>query len=351
MVPRFRDDAKAAGLHFAFDNGATAQKQLPEASSGGVGLLDYDGDGRLDVYLVQGGTFPPRPIPQQDRLFRNRGDGTFEDVTAASGLAAFPGGYGHGIAVGDYDNDGRPDLFVTRWRSYALYHNRGDGTFEDATAAAGLGGDRDWPTSSAFADLDGDGDLDLYVCHYLAWDAEKPEVCRSPSSGKVNPCDPLRFAARPDHLFRNDRGRFVNITKEAGIVDRDGRGLGVIAADFDDDGRPDLFVANDGTANFLFLNRGGMRFEEAGHESGVAAAAGGGYRAGMGVAAATSTATAGSTWPSPTSSASRPRIIRTWAGASSPTGRPRSAWPRPAATAWVSVSRSWTPTTTASSTS
>ncbi len=291
VVPRFRDDANAAGLHFTFDNGETAQKQLPEASSGGVGLLDYDGDGRLDVYLVQGGKFPPRgaepstPIlPQGDRLFRNRGDGTFEDVTRASGLAAFPGGYGHGIAVGDYDNDGRPDIFVTRWRSYALYHNRGDGTFEDATMTAGLGGDRDWPTSSAFADLDGDGDLDLYVCHYLAWDAEKPEVCRSPSSGKVNPCDPLRFPARADHLFRNDRGRFVDITKEAGIVDRDGRGLGVVAADFDDDGRPDLFVANDGTANFLFLNRGGMRFEEAGHESGVAAAAGGGYRAGMGIA-------------------------------------------------------------------
>ena len=149
-----------------------------------------------------------------------------------------------------------------------LYHNRGDGTFEDATAAAGLAGDRDWPTSSAFADLDGDGDLDLYVCHYLAWDAENAEVCRSPASGRVTPCDPLRFAARPDHLFRNDGGRFVDVTKEAGIIDRDGRGLGVVAADIDEDGQVDLFVANDGTANFLFTNRGGLRFEEAGHESG-----------------------------------------------------------------------------------
>jgi tetratricopeptide (TPR) repeat protein len=325
VVPLFRDDAKAARLDFAFVNGATPQKQLPEASSGGVGLLDYDGDGRLDVYLVQGGQFPPssgtafQAVEEGhghdaratgstgsraaewhrgqdacatkdhraafgDRLFRNRGDGTFEDVTRVAGLAGLAGGYGHGVAVGDYDNDGRPDLFVTRWRSYALYHNRGDGTFEDATGAAGLGGDRDWPTSSAFADLDGDGDLDLYVCHYLAWDAEKPEVCRSPSSGRVNPCDPLRFAARPDHLFRNDGGRFVDVTKEAGIVDHDGRGLGVVAADLDEDGRLDLFVANDGTANFLFVNRGGMRFEEAGHESGVAAAGGGGYRAGMGIA-------------------------------------------------------------------
>jgi hypothetical protein len=286
VVPLFRDDAKAAGLHFTFVNGATAQKQLPETMSGGVGLLDYDGDGRLDVYLVQGGAFPPgpSPCPSGDRLFRNRGDGTFEDVTRASGLAAFPGGYGHGVAVGDYDNDGRPDLFVTRWRSYALYHNRGGGRFEDVTAAAGLGGDRDWPTSSAFADLDGDGDLDLYVCHYLAWDADQPEVCRSPSTGRVSPCDPQRFAARPDHLFRNEGGWFVDVTKEAGILDHDGRGLGVVAADFDEDGRLDLFVANDGTANFLFLNRGGMMFEEAGHASGVAAAGGGGYRAGMGVA-------------------------------------------------------------------
>jgi tetratricopeptide (TPR) repeat protein len=286
IVPLFHDDARAAGLRFTFVNGATAQKQLPETMSGGVGLLDYDGDGRLDVYLLQGGTFPPdaTPRPCGDRLYHNRGDGTFEDVTRASGLAAVPGGYGHGLSVGDYDNDGRPDIFVTRWRSYALYHNRGDGTFEDATAAAGLGGDRDWPTSSAFADLDGDGDLDLYVCHYLAWDAEKPEVCRSPSSGRVNPCDPQRFAARPDHLFRNDGGRFVDITNNAGIIDRDGRGLGVVAADFDEDGRLDLFVANDGTANFLFLNRGGMKFEEVGHDLGIAAAGGGGYRAGMGVA-------------------------------------------------------------------
>jgi enediyne biosynthesis protein E4 len=286
VVPLFRDDAQAAGLVFTFVNGATSEKQLPAASSGGVGLLDYDGDGRLDVYLVQGGTFPPVATsrPFGDRLFRNRGDGTFEDVTRVSGLSAFPGGYGHGVAVGDYDSDGHPDLFITRWRSYALYHNRGNGTFEDATASAGLGGDRDWPTSSVFADLDADRDLDLCVCHYLVWDDAKPEVCRSPSSGRINPCDPLRFAARPDHLFRNDGGRFVDVTKDSGLDDRDGRGLGVVAADFDDDGRIDLFVANDGTANFLLLNRGGMRFEEVGHESGVAAAAGGGYRAGMGIA-------------------------------------------------------------------
>src|SRR5262249_17810789 len=154
-------------------------RQLPETMSGGVGLLDYDGDGWLDVYLVQGGPFPPNdpPKPAGDRLVPNRGGGAFEDATAPPGLADLRRGHGPGGAVGDPDNDGRPDLFITRWCGYALYRNRGDGTFRDATEAAGLGGDRDWPTSAAFADLDGDGDLDLYVCHYLRWDAEHPQIC------------------------------------------------------------------------------------------------------------------------------------------------------------------------------
>jgi hypothetical protein len=189
------------------------------------------------------------------------------------------------VAAGDYDNDGRPDLFVTRFGSYALYRNRGDGTFEDATERAGLGGDRDWPTSAAWADLDGDGDLDLYVCHYLAWDADHPTVCHDPTApGRIVSCLPLGFHARPDRLFRNDGGRFVDVTAEAGIVDPNGRGLGVIAADLDDDGRIDLFVANDMTANFLFRNLGNLRFEEIGHSAGVACNAEGGYQAGMGVA-------------------------------------------------------------------
>ena len=193
-------------------------------------------------------------------------------------------GYGHGVAVGDYDNDGHPDLFVTRWKSYALYHNRGDGRFEDVTLKAGLGGDRDWPTSSAFADLDNDGDLDLYVCHYARWDSENPRICNDPSGRVRTTCDPRLFKSLPDHLFRNDRGRFVDITAQAGIVDKDGRGLGVVAADLDGDGLVDLFVANDSTANFLYRNRGGFRFEEIGHSAGVAANAEGGYQAGMGIA-------------------------------------------------------------------
>jgi tetratricopeptide (TPR) repeat protein len=283
--PWFVDDARSAGLNFTFRNGETPSRQMPVALSGGVALLDYDGDGRLDVYAVQGGTFPPPPgAPNADRLFRNRGDGTFKDATARSGLAAFPGGYGHGAAVGDVDNDGRPDLFVARFGSYALYRNRGDGTIEDATEKWGLGGGRDWPTSAAFADLDGDGDLDLYVCHYVVWDAAIPRLCRNELTNAYMSCSPLTCSARPDHLFRNDGGRFVDVTAEAGIIDRDGRGLGVVAADFDGDGRTDLFVANDKSANYLFRNLGGFRFEEVGQTSGVAANSEGGYQAGMGVA-------------------------------------------------------------------
>jgi hypothetical protein len=225
-------------------------------------------------------------------LFRNRGDGTFEDATERSGIARMAKGYGHGVAVGDIDNDGHSDLFITRWRSYALYRNRGDGTFDDVTARAGLGGDRDWPTSAAFADLDNDGDLDLYVCHYLVWDTEHPTLCERPARAgeaadpdrRYDYCNPMPFPALPDHLFRNDGGRFVDVTAQAGIVDRDGRGLGVVAADLDEDGLIDLFVANDSTANYFWHNLGGMRFEEAATSAGVASNAHGAFQPGMGVA-------------------------------------------------------------------
>jgi hypothetical protein len=253
---------------------------------GGVGLLDFDGDGWLDLYVVQGGPFPPAAAARNDgdRLYRNRGDGTFEELTERAGLKAFAGGYGHGVAVADFDNDGRPDLFVTRWRSYALYHNAGDGRFDDVTETAGLAGDRDWPTSAAFADLDGDGDLDLYVCHYLRYDPSNPRRCEHPDSPSKHECNPLDFPSLPDHVFRNDSGRFVDVTVASGFVDPDGRGLGVVAAHLDDDDHIDLYVANDMTANYLFLSRGGFRFEEAGATAGAAASAEGGYKAGMGIA-------------------------------------------------------------------
>jgi len=295
-LPRFADLATPAGLRFVFDNGRSRLRQIPETTAGGVGLLDYDGDGWLDVYVVQGGVFPPRPDRPNtgDRLFRNRGDGTFEDASDRSGISRIKRGFGLGVTVGDIDNDGHPDLLITRWRAYALYRNRGDGTFEDITDRAGLAGERDWPSSAAFADLDNDGDLDLYVCHYLVWDADHPTLCprktfaaaneRVEPDQQYNYCTPRPFAALSDHLFRNDGGRFADVTKEAGIVDRNGRGLGVVAADFDEDGRIDLFVANDTTANYLWHNLGDMKFEEAGVASGVACNADGAFQAGMGTA-------------------------------------------------------------------
>jgi len=291
ITPAFRDDAQAAGLRFVYENDPTPLCRLPETMGGGVGVLDYDGDGWLDIYAVGGGVLSDKSIPlpssQHDRLFRNKGDATFEDVTERAGLAAMPGGYGHGVAVGDYDNDGRPDLLITRWRSYALYHNRSDGTFEDVTQAAGLGGPRDWPTSAAFGDLDGDGDLDLYVCHYTDWDAERTAPCPHPTHpDRHGYCVPRGLGSMPDHVFRNDGGRFVDVSDQAGIreADRDGRGLGVVIVDIDDDGRPDIYVANDMTANFLFHNLGAFRFEEVGASAGVASGGEGGYRAGMGIA-------------------------------------------------------------------
>jgi hypothetical protein len=287
LLPHFVDDAEACGLRFVHKNGRTQRRLLPETMSGGVGLLDYDGDGWLDVYAVQGGLFPPAAIEtggEGDRLFRNRGDGTFEDVSHQAGLDRLGRGYGHGVAVGDYDNDGHPDLFLTRWQSYALLRNRGDGTFEDVTVPASLGGDRDWPTSAAWADLDGDGDLDLYVCHYLVYDVTNPRICHHPHSQAIADCLPREFPSRPDHVFRNDGGRFVDVTARSGFSDPDGRGLGVVAADLDDDNRIDLYVANDMSANYLFRNLGGFRFEEMGLIAGAAANSGGGFQSGMGVA-------------------------------------------------------------------
>ncbi|GIW85745.1 MAG: RNA-binding protein [Isosphaeraceae bacterium] len=280
--PLFDEVAAAAGIDFRFHTGSRGRKDLPEIMGGGVALFDADGDGRLDIYWTNGGPIDPTdPDDPPCRLYLNRGDWRFEDVTATAGA---PGpGYAMGCAVGDIDGDRRTDLVVTGWGGCRLYRNLGGGRFEDATAWAGLDGSG-WATSAALADLDGDGDLDLYVCHYVEYDARRAPYCAAPD-GQRDYCGPEVFAAEPDRLYRNDgRGRFHDVTEAAGLVDRTGRGLGVVVADFDEDGRADLFVANDGTPNSLFRNLGQMRFEEVAARAGVAVDGRGQVLAGMGAA-------------------------------------------------------------------
>jgi hypothetical protein len=188
-------------------------------------VIPHGQDARATQHAPPSGTAFQAVIPhgqdaharRGDRLFHNRGDGNFDDLTEQAGITGIVRGYGHGAAIADYDNDGRPDIFLTRWHAYVLLHNRGDGTFEDATARAGLAGDRDWPTSAAFADFDNDGDLDLYVCHYLAWNRNDHPECADPKNPATHNCNPRDFPALPDHLFRNDAGRLVDVTDRSGL--------------------------------------------------------------------------------------------------------------------------------------
>ena len=279
----FRDVAQESGVSFRFDTGSRGKHDLPEIMGGGLAIFDADGDGRLDIYLCNGGPIEPGPgTPDPPcRLFRNLGDWHFEDTTDR---AAAPGpSYAMGAAVGDYDGDGRVDLFVTGWRDQRLYRNLGGGRFQDVTERAGLVSSL-WSTSAAFADLDGDGDLDLYVADYLDFDAKSPPFCAAPD-GRRDYCGPEDCAAQPDRLYRNNGdGTFTDIATLAGIDQPDGRGLGVLIAELTGDDRPDVFVANDGTSCWLFANRGNMHFEEIGATAGLARDGQGRALAGMGVA-------------------------------------------------------------------
>ncbi|WP_435015348.1 FG-GAP-like repeat-containing protein [Tundrisphaera sp. TA3] len=282
--PRFEEVAEARGLRFRHDSGARGDLFIGDTMGGGVGLIDYDGDGWLDVYFVNGCR---RPVdraapPAPNRLFRNIGQGRFEDVTERAGVGGK--GDGTGCTVGDYDNDGHDDLFVTGLGSTVLYRNRGDGTFADVTEAASVGSSR-WCTAAGFGDLDGDGDLDLVVVTYVDADPAKSPPCHD-ALGKPIHCPPGKFPAQFDHLFRNNGdGTFADASREAGLEVPDGRGLGLAIADLDDDGRLDLFVANDAVPDFLFLNRGGLRFEEVGASAGAAFDGNGNATASMGVVA------------------------------------------------------------------
>lgn len=281
---RFEDVTQHSGIHYQYECGETRNLFIGDTMGGGVALIDYDNDGWLDIYFINGCKLPfdRNNPPQPNKLYRNRGDFTFEDVTEHAGV---PGsGYGMGCAVADYDADGCDDLFVTGLDRTILYRNRGDGTFEDVTARAGVACNR-WTTAAGFADLDGDGHLDLMLVTYVDAKPEDPIECKD-RSGRPIHCQPERFEAQLDVLFRNNGdGSFSNVSSSSGIEVPNGRGLGLAIADFDEDGLLDLFVANDGTANFLFRNLGNMRFEEVALRSGAAYDGSGQPTASMGVVA------------------------------------------------------------------
>jgi hypothetical protein len=246
-------------------------------------FFDYDNDGDADLYCVQSGELPGRPgygKRNRSALYRNEGGGRFRDVTAAAGVANDR--YGQGCCAGDIDGDGDLDLYVTNFGANRLYRNNGDGTFTDIAAAAGAAV-ADYNTSAAFSDLDGDGDLDLYVARYARYEIGADPHC-SQAPGLRSYCPPAQFDGAPDVLLRNDGdGSFTDVTRAAGLWEPTGRGLGVLFLDYDDDGRPDLYVANDGNLNRLYRNLGGLRFEDVTHTAGVGMSENGVLAAGMGV--------------------------------------------------------------------
>jgi enediyne biosynthesis protein E4 len=294
----FRDLTAESGVAFAYRNGEEADRYtILESLGGGLALLDYDGDGLLDLFVPGGGYFdgPDHRVMKgyPSRLYKNLGGWKFKDVTKEVGLDQ-PVFYTHGCAVADYDRDGWPDLLVTGWGRTALYHNEPDGKggrrFREVSKQAGLA-EGLWSTSAAWADLDGDGFPDLYVCQYLDWSFANDPVCEGLTPDvRRDICSPKRFRALPHRLYRNNgNGTFTDVSRQAGLrqnTSDDGKGLGVLIVDVNDDGRPDVYVANDTTDNLLYLNRGGGRLEEKGLLCGVAQDDDGGSNGSMGVDAA-----------------------------------------------------------------
>ncbi len=286
----FEERAAEVGLLFDHVNGGAGRYLLPEIMGSGAALFDFDGDSDLDAFLVQGSSLEPgagngaSDSPARDRLFRNElaesGDLRFVDVTADSGIDS--AGYGMGVAAADYDGDGQTDLYVTNFGPNRLWRNLGGGHFEDATQAAGADDPR-WSVPAAFFDYDGDGALDLFVGNYVDFNLGSHTLCTF-GSGEPDYCSPKTYRAEPDRLLRNlDNGSFQDITDRAGIAPEFGNGLGAVPADFDLDGRLDLYVANDGTPNQMWMNRGGGRFENRALFAGSAVNGRGQAEAGMGV--------------------------------------------------------------------
>src|SRR5215470_540295 len=276
-----------SGIRWVHSNGKSPEKYLPETTGAGCAFFDYDHDGWMDIYLVNSGPcdfFAPSQ-PLRNALYRNNRDGTFSDVTEKAGIRG--GGYGMGVAVGDYNADGFPDLYLTQYGRSILYRNNGDGTFTDVTEKAGVVAPG-WSSSAVWFDYDNDGKLDLFVCRFVDFDKGKHHRCSAPNTpalaGQAEYCYPRVYAPMPSRLFHNNGdGTFTDVSQKMGITDNPGKGWGVVATDINNDGWMDLFVANDTEANFLFKNHGGTRFEEIGFTAGVAFGEGGKARSGMGV--------------------------------------------------------------------
>ena len=272
----FEEIAARSGIDFLCNSSPTPNKNQPETMVAGVALLDYDNDGYLDVYFVNGAAIPSlrKEGPGYwNRLYRNNRDGSFTDVTAKAGVAGE--GYGMGAAVGDYDNDGWPDLYVVNVTGNQLFHNNRDGSFTDVTVKAGvsgggLDGKKMWSVSALWIDYNNDGRLDLFVANYCKWAVNEDPFC-GPKPGQRSYCHPKNYAPLPNTLYRgNGDGTFTDVSAEMGIAKHRGKGMGAVMADYDGDGFTDIFVANDTVPNFLFRSVGGKGFEEVALESGVA---------------------------------------------------------------------------------
>jgi hypothetical protein len=275
-------------IPFALDSCETPQKHAPETMAGGVAVFDYDNDGNLDIFFTNGADISSlkKTSPKYwNRLLRNNGDGTFTDVTEKAGLAGT--GYDTGVAIGDYNNDGYEDIFVAGVHRNTLYRNNGDGTFTDVTEKTGLAQpDKEygplWSVGAAWVDVNSDGLLDLFVINYMSWDVNKEPDCKF--NGKPEYCHPKLYKELPNQLFLNNGdGTFTDVSARSGIRSHLGKGMGIGIADYDGDGLPDIFVANDKLFNFLFHNKGDARFDEVAFETGVALPEHGNLISGMGV--------------------------------------------------------------------
>jgi enediyne biosynthesis protein E4 len=282
---RFVDVTEAAGIAFRHNSGAYGGKLLPETLGSGCAFLDYDGDGWQDILLVSGMDWPGHKRARSTpRLYRNNRNGTFTDVTKSAGLDIEM--YGMGVAVGDWNNDGFPDLLITCVGQNRLFRNTGKGAFVDVTRASGLDGRQGFSTSAIWVDVDRDGWLDLFVCNYVKWSAEHDVFCSLDGKQKSY-CTPEAYRGDTCWLFRNNRdGTFSDVTATSGVFDKSSKSLGVAMLDVDQDGWPDLFVANDTQPNKLYRNQRNGTFKEAAVEAGLAFNRDGKARAGMGVDAA-----------------------------------------------------------------